>query len=365
MNASTGRDTELEQCYARMTASTLIIIWTAYWATKIPGMVSASVLQLISGYMIYVVLHWIFVRAYPGYYPSRRIFTLFADHGSCAALMFLAGEVAIVAIFAHLWVTLGMGFRFGLKWMVTSAVIAILSIIALGLVPGYWNQNPMWVIGLLILNIIIPAYVGVLVRGLEQTRAKLAQYADLMEKTALKDSLTGLPNRAALHAELERACAHAVRHNSSLAVFYFDLDGFKNVNDTYGHAVGDLLLKEAAIRVSQGLRTEDILARLGGDEYVAVLQVPVSPERVNDFANRILQAILSIDNIDGHPVSISASVGGIIVEGQDAVRLGAERLVHEADKNMYAAKNGGKSRTVLTELVEQYWEDQASVGATV
>ena len=347
-----------------MTASTLILIWTIYWAIEVPGAVSPGVLILESGYMLYVVLHWTLVRRYPGYYPSRRLFTLFADHGTCATLMFLAGEVAIVAIFAKLWVTLGLGFRFGLKWMITSAVIALISIIGLGLVPGYWSQNFIWVVGLLILNIIIPAYVGVLVRGLEQARAKLAQYADLMERMALKDSLTGLPNRAALHAELERVSAHAVRHNSSIAMLYFDLDGFKKVNDTYGHAVGDLLLKEVAERVSEILRTEDILARLGGDEYVAVMQVPVSKDRVNGFADRILQAILSIDSIDGNPVSISASVGGIIVQGRAAARFGAEGLVHEADKNMYAAKNGGKGRFVLSEIVDSYLDSQVPIGAS-
>lgn len=347
-----------------MAVAALIIVWTIYWALRVPGSISPAVIKLEGGYVLYVVLHWVHVRLYPGHYPSRRMFTLIADHGTCASLMFLAGEVAIIAIFVNLWVTLGTGFRFGLKWMVTSAVMAIISIAALGLVPGYWNQNPMWVVGLLILNIIIPAYVGVLVYGLEQARAKLAQYADTMGKMALRDSLTGLPNRAALHAELERVCAHAVRHNSSLAVFYFDLDGLKKINDTYGHAVGDLLLKETASRVSDILRIEDALARLGGDEYVAVLHIQDSRENVDGFANRILQAIVSIDNIGGHPVSISASVGGVIVHGHDAVKFGAERLVHEADKNMYAAKKGGKSRIVLTELVEECWDTPAPIGAS-
>jgi diguanylate cyclase (GGDEF)-like protein len=336
-----------------MIASSLIGIWTVYWAINMHGPVSALALKVESLYAAYVVLHWRHVRRYPGYYPLRRIFTLLADQGACAGLMFVAGEMATFAIFANLWVTLGTGFRFGLKWMIASGAVAITSLIILGVVPGYWNQHVVWIVSLLVLNTIIPAYVGVLVRGLEEARAKLAQYANVMEKMALKDSLTGLPNRAALYVELDRACAHAIRHKSSIVLLYFDLDGFKKVNDAYGHAVGDLLLKETATRVGEILRADDVLARLGGDEYVALLQMHESNEHANLVANRILEAILSIDAINGRPVSVSASVGGVIVNGQDANRLGAEQLVHEADKNMYLAKNGGKSRVVLTQLVDE------------
>jgi diguanylate cyclase (GGDEF)-like protein len=93
-----------------------------------------------------------------------------------------------------------------------------------------------------------------------------------------------------------------------------------------------------------------VLARLGGDEFVAVLQVQDSADRPQVVAERILQAMLSIRVLDGCLINVSASVGGIVVSGDDAIRMGAEQLVHEADQNMYKAKKGGKKRIVLTEL---------------
>ncbi len=357
------RDLELEQCYARFVVSGLILAWSIYWFIHVHSNIAQSAIIIVVGFVLFSMLHWYNVKKYPGYYPKRRVMTLFADHGTCVALMMVTGEMATFAIFVSVFVTLGTGFRFGLKWMMLSVFVASLSMLFLGIYGGYWEEHPVLVVSLFMLNIIIPLYVAVLIRGIEEAREKLSQYAGVMEKMALRDSLTGLPNRYALYEDIERSCATAKRHDLSVAIFYFDLDGFKKVNDTHGHTVGDMLLKEVSCRVSGVLRTEDVLARLGGDEFVAVLHMndakecsSFSTEKAIEYAevlaNRILESILSIETINGLPIEVSASLGGVVVKGFDAVALGYEKLVHAADKNMYAAKNAGKNRVVLTDVLK-------------
>lgn len=236
--------------------------------------------------------------------------------------MFLTGELGSVVAFVNLWISLGNGIRFGVRWMVLSASLATAGWVILGMVSDYWGQHPIWIISLVLLNTAIPAYVASLIRGFHDGRARLAQYAEHMEKMALKDALTGLPNRPALFDAFEKASAYARRTGSTIAVLYFDLDGFKQVNDTLGHAQGDMLLKETANRASALLRGEDVLARFGGDEFVVLLRVHDSGRRARRIAERIRQSIAAIGYIDGSPVDVTASVGIVVVNGLDAVRMG-------------------------------------------
>jgi diguanylate cyclase (GGDEF)-like protein len=111
-----------------------------------------------------------------------------------------------------------------------------------------------------------------------------------------------------------------------------------------------MLLKEAANCANAVLRGEDVLARLGGDEFVVLLRVHDSGKRARRVAERIRQSIASIEAVDGNPVHVTASVGMVVASGLDADRLGAERILHEADLNMYAAKKDGKNQIVLTTL---------------
>jgi diguanylate cyclase (GGDEF)-like protein len=125
---------------------------------------------------------------------------------------------------------------------------------------------------------------------------------------------------------------------------FFDLDGFKAVNDTYGHGTGDLVLKEVARRVQDNLRKEDSLARLGGDEFVILLEEVVSGEGAMRVAQLTLDQIRGITEAGGHPVSISASIGISSAHGRAGAERGAAALLAEADQAMYVAKQAGKAR---------------------
>lgn len=342
-------DLELAQCVIRLFVPLpILILWYLFWFFPMHNPEALKGLGVAGGFFIFALAHWAKVKKNPGIYPQRRILAIVVDQTACVIAMFLTGELGAVVAFVNLWISLGNGLRFGVKWMALSASLASTGMIVLGVVSDYWSQHPIWIISLVLLNTAIPAYVASLIRGYHDSRIKLAQYADKMETMALKDALTGLLNRTALFDELEKASSYAQRTGSAIAVLYFDLDGFKQVNDALGHAQGDLLLKETARRVNEMLRCEDILARIGGDEFVVLFQVWDYGKRAAGVADRILQSIASINEIAGSPIDVTASVGIVVVSGPDAARMGAEQIVHEADKNMYTAKKDGKNQIVLS-----------------
>jgi len=346
-------DVELGQCKVRLAIGVAGGSWYFFWLLYAHSSHAAQGLEILGGYFAYAILHWCWVRKKPGFNPWRMYIVTIADQAVSISLMFFTQELGYFFVFANPWISTGNGLRFGKKWMLLSATVAITGLMVIGLYSNYWQDNLILLMGLVILNATIPAYVLMLLNGLEESRKQLSIYAKKMENMALNDKLTGLPNRPALFAEFKRIVSFSDRNNMVIALLYFDLDGFKKVNDTYGHSVGDILLKETAIRVSNVLRKKDMLARLGGDEFVVLLHGESSVERANLVANRILQTISSIKSIRGDKVDITASVGGIVARGLEATDFKAEALLHEADQNMYKAKKAGKNQIVFTGLSDE------------
>jgi len=160
----------------------------------------------------------------------------------------------------------------------------------------------------------------------------------LIWKQANFDYLTGLPNRRMCYDRLEQEIKKAHRANLPMALIYLDLDRFKEVNDTLGHNMGDILLKDAAQRLSSCVRETDTVARLGGDEFIIILDDSGSVERI---AQDILQKLAEPFPLGDEVVYISASIG-ITLYPEDAT--GIEELLKNADHAMYAAKNQGRNR---------------------
>jgi diguanylate cyclase (GGDEF)-like protein/PAS domain S-box-containing protein len=160
-----------------------------------------------------------------------------------------------------------------------------------------------------------------------------------LECQAHHDALTGLPNRLLMGDVLEQALAQARRNGSRIAVLYLDLDGFKEVNDRFGHAVGDLLLEEAGKLLRACLRESDTLARLGGDEFLALLRDLNDDLQATTVAERLLEALRTPSKIGGHELMVSASIGisQYPEDGDDP-----HTLQKRADQAMYAAKSRGK-----------------------
>ncbi|GAB4398682.1 MAG: hypothetical protein OHK0048_10760 [Rhodoferax sp.] len=172
-------------------------------------------------------------------------------------------------------------------------------------------------------------------------------HEEALDRIAHYDVLTGLPNRVLLADRLRQAIAQAMRHKHQLAVVFLDLDGFKAVNDTYGHAAGDTLLIEIAKAMKNVLRQCDTLARLGGDEFVAVLGELEDPSVSRPLLQRLLDAASQPVPYANASLRVTASLG--VSFYPQAQPIDAEQLLRQADHAMYQAKQQGKARIVVFE----------------
>ena len=176
--------------------------------------------------------------------------------------------------------------------------------------------------------------------GIARDVTQARNYERRIEHLANHDVLTGLPNRLLLTDRLQQAIDHSRRTNSQAGVLFLDLNRFKQVNDSLGHDLGDLLLKKVASRLKYLVRESDTVARLGGDEFVLVLANLDSIETMATVAEKVLESIALPLNLAGHELNITTSIGGSVFpkDGQDVATL----LKH-ADLAMYQAKELGSA----------------------
>ena len=196
------------------------------------------------------------------------------------------------------------------------------------------------------------------VLGVLRDVTTVVQAEDRLNHDALHDELTGLPNRSLLLDRLEEAVARSARDGREVAVLYCDLDGFKEVNDTAGHAAGDAVLIEVAARLRGALREGDTVARVGGDEFVIVIEpwnrpgadsardVATARALSVEVADRVVRAMTRPFFVDEKAFAVTVSVG-VTYAALTSTSSGADRagdVIREADEAMYLAKNDGKNR---------------------
>jgi diguanylate cyclase (GGDEF)-like protein len=197
------------------------------------------------------------------------------------------------------------------------------------------------------LAFVLPCYAMVagrlseLRQRVRRTNEELVRALETIQKLATHDTLTGLPNRALFNETLGHAIAQATRHRRSAALFFLDLDRFKNINDTLGHGVGDRVLQEAARRLTGAVRASDMVARLGGDEFVLLVEEFAERSDLVDIAGKIQSAFSAPFVIGGHDLALSVSVG-ICTYPEDGTEPRA--LLSNADIAMYRAKDQGRNR---------------------
>ncbi|MCX7896475.1 MAG: diguanylate cyclase [Rhodocyclaceae bacterium] len=179
-------------------------------------------------------------------------------------------------------------------------------------------------------------YIG---NFIDITELKAAE--EKLRQLAHHDPLTGLPNRALLIDRLQLAIKQADRRHRLLAVCFLDLDGFKEINDTHGHEIGDRLLVEITQRLTSALRAGDTVARLGGDEFVLLLVDLATVEELEQVLARVMAQLSAPIEISGLTIGISASIGVTLYPLDDA---GSDGLLRHADHAMYRAKQAGRNR---------------------
>ncbi len=172
-------------------------------------------------------------------------------------------------------------------------------------------------------------------KGIEEMRVLQAR-AEEFERLAMVDALTGLPNRRSADARLASEAARSARYGHPLTVISFDLDKFKQINDTYGHLAGDLVLKEFARRLGTAIRKSDIAARMGGDEFLVLL-----PECSSSQVQALLDRLRPMEaEFGGAKIPICFSAGWVGYEKGETT----EQFLGRADRTLYAEKRSGKAR---------------------
>ncbi|MEM9465355.1 MAG: EAL domain-containing protein [Actinomycetota bacterium] len=232
-----------------------------------------------------------------------------------------------------------------LAWIVVAAVLLCVVAIAFTvpdqLLDRLEDVENLDVNGVLALVVVVP--LGATAFAVRRYRDAIRAQKEL-QHLSLHDGLTTLPNRRHLREVLPSALVHASRHNTKAAVFFIDLDGFKGVNDTYGHEVGDHLMIAVGGRLLRAAGEDRWVARYAGDEFVILDPDPRTPEQAKRFAAELVTLIEQPFEIGEDRISISASVGIAFGDVTDD----AEDLLRDADIAMYAAKSGPQRTAVFT-----------------
>lgn len=187
---------------------------------------------------------------------------------------------------------------------------------------------------------------GVAVTARDVSERKIAE--ERFKYLAQNDMLTGLPNRALFFDRFQHAMARTRRTGKPIALFFLDIDRFKQINDTFGHAAGDDLLRAFAQRLRGCVRETDTVARLAGDEFTMILENLSAPQDAETVARKVLDALRPPVVLGGQEVTISSSIG-IVLYAKDGGEISAESLLEFADQALYKAKSGGRNRYVFFE----------------
>ncbi|MFF2321083.1 diguanylate cyclase [Agrobacterium sp. NPDC058088] len=187
---------------------------------------------------------------------------------------------------------------------------------------------------------------GALLR-LQKANFTMSLAARELRDAAMTDPLTGFYNRKALDAIVDLELGAALCEKDTFGVLYLDLDGFKTINDTLGHAAGDRVLVEASARIRDAIRAEDVVVRMGGDEFAIFVPRPDSSTLISGLAEKLLHAFRQPFHVEGESVLARLSIGGAI-----APQAGADRstLLRSVDEALYQAKKSGRDRFVSRAL---------------
>lgn len=340
-------DVEREQALIRGVLVTLSVVylWIAYpgfFFPYSPRLIVLAYLPLSLALIIRVV-------SKPGAYRLRKIAFTIMDQAMIASVVYSAGNTVPLIALAF-WVMVGSGFRFGKAYLYLSEWIAVAGLVFCILFSPHWAEHAIYGWGYIASILTVAFYTTVLLERVSETNRQLSESLNRVSALARNDSLTGLPNRLALVERLTQSIAMAQRTRVQVSLLYFDIDGFKAVNDTFGHNRGDELLKQVAQRLAAKIRSTDMLARLGGDEFIIVLESARLPQDAPRVARMILDTVQEIDIEGGERVPgaraalrIGASIGITSYEpAATPVPASAEELIEQADAAMYSAKKAGK-----------------------
>jgi diguanylate cyclase (GGDEF)-like protein len=284
--------------------------------------------------------HTLHARLWPQSTVFRRKAGVVVDQCPGLALAALTSPVTAPLYFIYATVSVGYGLRFGPSYGVVSALVCGAGLAAItALVPEY-RAEWLWMLSIIGLVTLVPIYSAYLSARIRRRQERMKAESARLLHAATHDAMTGLANRAHFVEALAAALQERVGRRRPLAVLFIDLDGFKGVNDNFGHAAGDALLRRVAQCLQTTVRSTDLVARIGGDEFAVLIKEVLGPEEVPQIVGALEDRLRSaVSSGAPHLVCVGASIGAVIYDGKPPCPE-AEALLKEADVAMYAVKVG-------------------------
>lgn len=350
-----------EHSQARHRFSVVVVFALAVTAMTLFNLQPSSPNWLIClvGYVLFCLSSLFHTRKFPKFSAGRVTASLLLDQLFMALLFWSMGMSGAPFILSSAIASIGYGARYGRKYAYRSAFAATSLISAAMWFSEYWRGVPLNALGVVLCSFYLPIYSATITQRLRKDNRFMKRRAsDLTsarevadraridaEKKMRLDSLTGLLNRVGFDEVVEEMLAHHLQTNENCALLILDLDGFKGINDTCGHAAGDEILKRVGNVLNSEVRPSFACARYGGDEFAIAVNQFTDAAEVKLLARHVLAAIGEIEVPTNLP--LGASVGICFLPGP---YLDSKRSVFNvADKLMYAAKRAGKNRCVASD----------------
>lgn len=340
-------DPEKEQATLRVILGGLATVAYAALAWSAPTSAAIASFHALALYLIYGVATRLIVSRMQRQSTLRLAFTTVADQALLTIILGAGGALTLPMLWAVFLFLIGAGGRHGKRTLALSCGTALAGIVALSVLQPWWmiNRSAALGIGLSVLGASI--YLAVMIGRLGSANRDLALKAGT-------DPLTGLSNRYMLEQTIGRAVmAISTGQEGATALLLIDLDGFKEVNDTYGHEVGDIVLQTFAALLARRVRTTDTVARLGGDEFVVLARHVTGNHAVQTVANGVHSVLAEMTSVQDQAVNVSASIGACLISpdlspGYRDIAV----LMRAADRAMYRAKALGRGQTVFAESAD-------------
>jgi diguanylate cyclase (GGDEF)-like protein len=330
---------EKEQAVLRMSLGTLVLLAYVAAAFIFRSRNTFATLAVVAFYVTFGVTTFAAVKVAPARSRLRLTLTTLVDQATLIAALAVGGEAALPLLWVIFWFLVGAGCRYGQRMLGLSCAVALGGFAGLTLWQPWWRNN-------------ITLGLGV-ASSVAATSLYLAVLVHRLTKQAATDPLTGLGNRVRLEQAIGRTLAARDGEAGRTALLLIDLDGFKEVNDTHGHAVGDELLRSFATALMSRMRRGDTLARLGGDEFVVLAHQIYDEQGALSIAHSIHAILSNVRTAGGYPVAVSGSIGVcMLAQATGAARLDARTAMRAADSAMYRAKTRGAGQTAFADAAD-------------
>ncbi len=330
---------EQGQALARIAVTSVItLIVTTFATLDTAANISSFHLLLAAGYTLFSVIYYRWITWQPRCCRWRRYLVIVLDLGLTGYTNYVFGLAGLGFYGVYVWIIIGNGLRFGPHYLMVATLVGSISLAGATWANGTLQAYPGIVVGLLLGLLLMPRFFLAMIHRLADANRLLARKKEEAEYQANHDVLTGLPNRASLEAILRHSLMQAERDETRLAVVFIDLDGFKSINDNFGHTAGDDLLRQVARCLHEHVRASDTVARLGGDEFIVLLENCGEPTDVAAIVGQLYACSGRYYRISHHETYVTASCGVAVFpnDGRDG-----STLIKNADTAMYQAKAAG------------------------